>query len=89
VELSIDVIITLPCYQLKSVILILVETEPAANMNFERETAKKKPGQTRGHSGARPKIRRLTLNSADIYSKVDKRKGWCTFDYIVNYIWFL
>jgi len=82
VELSIDGIITLPCYQLKSIILIVVEPEPAADIDFERETsmyakpAKKKPGQTRGHSGARPKIRKLTLNSADIYSKVDKRKGW-------------
>jgi len=79
---------------MKSVILIVVETEPAASMN-ERETslyakpAKKKPGQTGGHNGARPKLRKLTLNSADIYSKVDKRKGCCTVDHIVNYIWFL
>jgi len=73
--------------------LIVFETEPAANVSFERETslyakpAKKKPVQTGGHSGAKPKIRTLTLNAADIYSNVDKRKGCCTVDFIVYYIW--
>jgi len=75
--------------------LIVVETEPVADIDFERETsvfakpAKKKPGQTGGHGGARPKIRNLTLKSADMHSNGDKRKGCCTVDYIVNYIWFL
>jgi len=74
--------------------LIVVETETSADVNFERETslytkvAKKKPVQTLGHSGAKPKIRKLTLNAADIYSNVDKRKGSCTVDYIVSlYVW--
>ena len=70
--------------------MIVVETEHAGDINFERETslyakpAKKKTVQTGGHGGAKPKIRTLTLNAADIHSNVDKRKGCCTVDYIVN-----
>ena len=68
--------------------MIVVETETAADVNFERETslyakpAKKKHVQTGGHGGAKPKIRKLTINAADIYSNVDKRKGCCTLDYM-------
>ena len=73
--------------------MIVVETDTAADVNFERETslyakpAKKKPVQTGSHSNAKPKIRKLTLNTADIYSNVDTRKGGCTVDYMVDYIW--
>jgi len=83
----IDVSITILWYRLKPIILIVVETEPAADIDFERETSLyAKPAKKGGHGGARPKIRKLTLNAADIHSNVDKRKGCYTVDYIVNFI---